>query len=62
MYVDKENKHDFAYILKNNENIFETNQKYLLHLGYSPDAIWLKFNIKNSSKSEIKKVLEIYLK
>lgn len=59
VYIDKENKHDFKYILKNNNKLFKPNKENFLHLGYSPDAIWLKFSIKNSTNSEIKKVLEI---
>ncbi len=59
IYVDKENQHDFKYILENNENLFKENIKERLHLSYTTDAIWLKFTIKNSTNSEIKKVLEI---
>jgi len=59
IYVDKENKQDFQYILQNSESLFQINEKEFLHLGYTPDSVWLKFSIKNSTNSEIKKVLEI---
>jgi len=59
VYVDKENKHDFDFILKNSDSLFETNKKTLLYLGYSSDAIWLKFSIHNNTNEKITKVLEI---
>ena len=59
VYIDKENKHDFKYILENSTELFKTNQKEMLHLGYSSSAVWLKFSIKNSTNKTIEKVLEI---
>ena len=59
IYVDKGNKKEFQYILQNSKNLFRINKKDFLHLGYTSDAVWLKFSIKNSTNSEIKKVLEI---
>jgi len=59
IYIDKNNKHEFDYIVKNNKTLFKDNKEEFLHLGYSEDAIWLKFSIKNTTNKEIKKVLEI---
>ena len=59
LYIDKENINNFQYIQENSEKLFKENNKELLHLGYSPNAIWLKFSIQNDTNSSIKKVLEI---
>jgi len=59
LHIDKENINNFQYIQENSEKLFKENNKELLHLGYSPDAIWLKFSIKNDTNNGIKKVLEI---
>ncbi|MBU1993571.1 hypothetical protein KKC15_02540 [bacterium] len=59
VYIDSENTHNFNYVLENNEKLFEKNEKDFLHLGYSPDAIWLKFSIKNDTNKKVVKVLEI---
>ncbi len=56
IYIDKENKTSFNFIQHNN-SLFQQNNKELIHLGYSPDAVWLKFSIKNGTNLEIKKVL-----
>ena len=57
VYIDKENAKSFKHIQKESGSIFVRNSSRLLHLGYSSDAIWLKFKIKNSSEKKIKKVL-----
>ena len=59
IFIDKENKHKFAYIQENSEKLFTQNRDKSLRLGYSNDAIWLKFSIENRTDTTIKKVLEI---
>ena len=59
IYIDKENKKNFDYILKNSAVVFKKNKKDFIHLGYTSDAVWLKFKIKNPSNTKINKVLEI---
>ena len=58
-YIDKENKNDFEYVLKNSQKLFEKNEKELVHLGYSSNAVWMKFSLCNSSGESMNKVLEI---
>lgn len=59
IYIDKNNVNNFNYILKNSNKVFKPNQDEVIHLGYSTDAVWLKFSINNTSDSQINKVLEI---
>jgi len=59
VYVDPEGKHDFKYISKRSDILFKKCKKSFLHLGYTSDVVWLKFTLKNSANTEIKKVLEI---
>ena len=59
VYVDPEGKHNFEYIYKHSGILFKKCKKSFLHLGYTSDVVWLKFTLKNSSNTEIKKVLEL---
>jgi len=59
IFIDKENKQEFDYIQKNSANLFIKNRDKQIRLGYSEDAVWLKFRVKNNTDKSIKRVLEI---